>query len=359
MPSSLPARIICYPGYTGNNYLGLIYKAFRIPVLLCEYTSDIGLREAALSPEASKGSIVHIHWIKELYACGNTASSYRLAQNLSYLERLKYNGCRLVWTIHNSRPHEWLENEQSVYRRAISEVCRLCDIIFQHSENAVELTEQLSGISLRNKRTVILPHPLYERLPINLLSCPPEISVHNLDNFMLLFGMIRSYKGARRLIRHYRSLVKRLGADAPSLVIAGRIYDRKFLEDVQMMKEELKSLVLIDRRLLESELGWLISQSRFCVQPYINILSSGSYYHAITYEKLCVVPRLGEFECDRSDRAILQAFSSDEQLENLLTYLSLLPRSRLDFMGRQALISNMHRNPLAISQQLYDSLKNL
>jgi glycosyltransferase involved in cell wall biosynthesis len=201
--------------------------------LLDEALRGFGVRPVELpSPDARAllahmrdSDVVHIQWLEPYLAAAGTGARrvarahVRLIRLLAALERVRRSRIRLVWTVHNLRPHErpmpWNDH---VLTRA---VLRSADGLVAHSHYAARrvLAE------LEPQAPVwVAPHghyiDAYPRQEISREHARRQLGLTTEGTAFLCFGQIRGYKRIPDVIRSFRNL----GPDK-QLIVVGRPVD--------------------------------------------------------------------------------------------------------------------------------------
>lgn len=238
--------------------------------------------------------VVHLHWIEwlfrdttEPFVRGVIAAPARASRMLVTLWILKRAGVRLVWTVHNVRPHE---PQYPALETAVSRsVARLVDSIVVHSDYAAR---RVSEVLATEAELVVAPHGHYisaypserrSRSEIRrALGLPSDAFVY------LLFGQVRGYKDVPGAIEAFRALPER---DA-RLVIAGRVHpsEREVVSAAAAGDERVvfRPGVVPDEHVEAYHLA-----ADAAVLNYAEVFSSGALLLALSYGLPVVVPSSG------------------------------------------------------------------
>ncbi|MGA1837683.1 glycosyltransferase [Herbiconiux sp. 11R-BC] len=267
-PDVLPRTVIAFPYYPNNPFQSIVYGdlgpdfALVAPGTVAELFAELAATDTAggtaahttqvhrastdaadsaaagravtAEPAASDGTaatggngaterILHLNWTAPIvqYAA-ETAEEAEAAVDafLAALDDFITRGGTLVWTVHNTLPHELRFREAEL---------RLSRGIVQRAALVITLNPQTSALvagdyPLPEAKTVVQPHPSYRGLFADtvdrdearrMLGIAPGAEV------LLLFGTIRPYKGVERVLDD----VMRARARRPDLVllVAGEI----------------------------------------------------------------------------------------------------------------------------------------
>lgn len=335
-------RTVFSPDYFANRYQRNLYRVSR------EYGHQFKALSAervlALPDSLFSGRLApvfHQHWLKEIFS-GRQADAAGLQWVNSYFNSLRNfqsRGGKVLWTVHNLFDHDLSSGEKQLNLHCLEQMAGLADVILVHARDAATELEKIVGFEIAD-RVELLRHPLYDSmhdspqfLPIELRAketFPPGLR-------FLMFGLIRPYKGATDLLRAFKSLVEAGELQECSLIIAGRVHDPELQHMVGQLGELDRSVLMIDRRVSDTELASLCREADVGVLPYRKILTSGSYYQALTFGLPCVVPDIGMFQSEVEDGVTGIKYSGSDGLQLALQRAHALGRDQLAAMGKRAL----------------------
>jgi len=275
-------RVLMFPKHGDNPYLRTLSDSLeRRGARVDDFTFQRALE--------SRYDVVHIHWpdlhLQARSLLRSLARHVRLAGLFIVLRARK---TRIVWTIHNLKPHE--------RHHRLAELLfplwfpRLCTHVIALTMHGLESARDMYP-ALRNKPAAVIPHGhyrgAYPSAPTRA-SCRDRLGLAHRFTF-LFFGNIRPYKNVPRLIEAFRALPR---SDV-QLVIAG--------QPGRMMEvEELKRLAANDERIRlsfefvpEDMVPLYVGASDVVVLPFDSILNSGSVFLALSFNRAVLAPRLG------------------------------------------------------------------
>jgi beta-1,4-mannosyltransferase len=227
--------------------------------------------------------VMHVHWPEALvrpYRANRlspvvTAIKLMLAVALLVLTRARRR--KLVWTVHNRRPHEagsWAE------RAYIRLFLRLVDHRIFLNQGETDESGRPSSVIL---------HPDYAPVaPVPQVEIDPER--------MLLFGHLRPYKGVDRMI----SLVGS-APDAGSLLVVGHAADPAYGASLVASASASANVEVQTRLVAQEELNRLIAASALVVLPYAYAYNSGSLLLALTLHAPVIIRRSPTTEAIRGE----------------------------------------------------------
>jgi glycosyltransferase involved in cell wall biosynthesis len=239
--------------------------------------------------------ILHLHWPEEVYrSLQDGGFDEHVDRFLARLDRLRASGTRIVWTVHNLKPHEIAM--PAAEHRAYQGVIDRAHVIHHHcplAERTLRSEYRIPG----GQTHIIVPHGHYASYA-NTMTRAEARAALGLDAsaFVFLhFGQIRAYKGLDLVERAFdRARVAR-----KHLVVAG---------GVDLSLSRAGRLRFFARRKLARRIShFLDAVWNDDVQRFLNAcdavvlghtagLNSGVAVLAMTFGKPVVGPRLGCIE---------------------------------------------------------------
>src|SRR5690606_772942 len=108
----------------------------------------------------TKRSLYHIHWEESIFSkCTTVAQAIKVRRR--YVEDLRRYisfGGKVVWTLHNIKPHEWRFVQTLLSLRR--DLAALSHCILVHNQSALEILQTQTALADLSKVT-LLPHPTY------------------------------------------------------------------------------------------------------------------------------------------------------------------------------------------------------
>jgi glycosyltransferase involved in cell wall biosynthesis len=188
-----------------------------------------------------------------------------------------------ILTAHDVLPREPRPGQTSATRRLL----RTMDAVIVHSEHgAARLREELGlpGESIR-----VVPHGAFDyltRLPAER-PLPPELANVNRP-VILLFGLLRPYKGVDVLLEAFRAV------DDAELWIVGM--PRMDLQPLRELADRAKGTVrFVPRFVTDPEIPAYLRRADLVVLPYREIDQSGVLYAALAFGRPLVLSAVGGF----------------------------------------------------------------
>lgn len=291
------------PFYKINSYQKNIYESssdFKYElVALKKFNFDKNII-AKLSKINS--AVFHQHWLKEIYIHEKSIDDgfKAIDKHISHLKVLKCLGFKVIWTIHNIYDHDLIDYQKMLCVYALEEMYLISDIIHIHNYNTITELEKVINIKVDSKRFFVLEHPLYDNfLKDNFSRLPPELNRKTLGKFnkiILIAGRIKPYKGVDDFINAIKLNLKDFLKLNIHIIIAGENTDGALIKEISDLLDEYPNLLTVIPRVVDDEeMVGILKISNLMVLPYKAILTSGSFYSAVTFKLPVLAPQRGMF----------------------------------------------------------------
>jgi glycosyltransferase involved in cell wall biosynthesis len=215
------------------------------------------------------------------------ALTHRRAVRLgAALREARRSGVRVIWTVHNLRPHEsrypWVDRLMGLT------AARCSDALVVHSEHAgTRVREHLRPAA----PVTVLPHPNY------LGAYPPPARTREeerarlglpSDAFVyLVFGQMRRYKRVPEVVRAFRAVAD----GAARLVVAGTVLDDDLRREIDAAAAADPRVVLRPAAVPDDEVAGLHLAADAAVLHYRDVFSSGALLLALSFGLPVAGPR--------------------------------------------------------------------
>lgn len=247
------------------------------------------VNKAIAQHRAMKRSLYHIHWEESLFAkCTAVAEAMRLRQE--YIARLRHYvgmGGKVVWTLHNIKPHEG-KFVQTLFTLR-KELASLSHRILVHNEAALETLKHQTGLTDLSKVTV-LPHPTY--FDIYEPSAQSQKLAGKMPVYartLLHFGMVRAYKGIPDLVR--KLAPEFMAQHRLALHICGQPHRADSFLDNLLSQTEGRSEIKYSLDAVPTEaVANLLRSHAGLIIPYHNVLTSGVAVLSLTLGVPTIAP---------------------------------------------------------------------
>jgi glycosyltransferase involved in cell wall biosynthesis len=285
-PEREPLRLAPFPADERAPYLRLLHGALA--------ERDVEVLELGSVREAAGPAhidVVHLHWLEYLVGGGRLRSLVRGLRLASALRRLARSSTRVVWTVHNLRPHERRNPfvEGLVTRSAL----RYADTVIAHSRFAARRVAEAHG----TERPIdVVPHgnfvgfyppPSRSREESRAeLGIPPGAFTY------LIFGQVRRYKRIPDAIAAFRTLQD----DDARLVVAGSVADDELRAELRQAAADDPRVRLLLEHVPDERVAELHDAADAFVIPYRQVFSSGALLLALSLGLPAVAPSEGSAE---------------------------------------------------------------
>jgi len=247
--------------------------------------------------------------------------------------------CKIVFTAHNTKNHEASKFQQWVFDR----IYKACDLLFVQTEFSKKVLLQnldieANRVRLAPRGTVLwkyeeIAKPTSLRNPRQFWNYNPE------DEVVLMFGLIREYKGADLLIKSLAILKDK----RPNLkvLIAGHCYQKGLVESYEDLTEKLGVTDRVRFKIERIDDGLVASLFRaadLIALPYKRIDQSAVLVTAYSHQKPVVASATGGFLENVKDEQTGYLFKT-ESAENLAKKIetAFSDPEKLREMGQKAL----------------------
>jgi len=286
--------------------------------------------------------VVHVQWLPLL---SQTQLELRMVEHVRQL------GIPVVYTVHNYLPHDASPALRSVYRRAYSSV----DHLIVHARTDRE--RLVTGFNLPQEKITIIPHgPLFfEQFGISREHARAALELALEDMVLLMFGVIRPYKGVEETVQALAEVVKK--RPDCKLIVAGNALDSGYLQRVQALADALgvQSHIQWHVGYIPSvQVGLFHAAADVVLFPYHEISQSGAFLTAAALGKCTLTTLVGGLaEIVRDGENGVQVDSSDPRtlvagLQRCIT-LSAAERERMGQALKQYVGRNLDWKSIAKS----------
>lgn len=344
--------VINYVIYRNNPYHQLLYRA-----LDGRYAAKRGAVDDAIAAQRAAGSnapqLFHVHWEEHALKPAKTLAEAYAATDyvLEAIDAFREIGGKVVWTVHNETPHELqhLDAFHKMRRGLIERADRIC----VHNLRSIEVLASQGPPAA--DRLYYLPHPSYAGV---YEPSPPRDGAPS--RTVLIFGMIRRYKGLSAFIDAFRR------SDLPKRGIRLRLSgeplgDDDYADELRRDHGDADGVDLDFRRVPEDEVATLFQESGCLALPYERFLSSGALHAAMT----CGTPVVGPNDttlCEvlpPENQPFLYREGVEGDIFACIEAVLALPDDARRAMREAALARASYLHPDRISRQLgalYDDL---
>lgn len=231
---------------------------------------------------------------------------------------LHVKGVKIIYTIHNSIPHEY--KYPKLYQFLLREYLRLAKHIVILSDITIEKMNLTTKKAIL-KKVIKIPHPTY--------LCEPKIYPKENKTFkVLFFGLLRPYKNIEMLLtlaKTHKNI---------EFIIAGRPYCESYGDTLTTKATGLDNLCLLLKNLTDDEINELMDESSVLALPYNtkSSLNSGVAIYALSKGLNVIIPCIGTIqELKHKDYVYHYEYNSEE--DHIIAFDSALLRSYYEFQS--------------------------
>jgi beta-1,4-mannosyltransferase len=200
-------------------------------------------------------------------------------------------GIRIVWTVHNLRPHEQYHPrlERYFYRFFVPRVDGFISLSHANVKPIVESHPQLRG-----RPHLVTPHGDYRAVYPNRVdkdTARYQLGIPSDSIVALYFGTIRAYKNVPLLIRQFRK------TQDPNflLFIVGAPSTIELEEEIVTASRDDGRIRLKLEFVRVEDVQWFFNAADFVVLPFLDSWNSGSAILALSFNRPVLVPETGSF----------------------------------------------------------------
>jgi glycosyltransferase involved in cell wall biosynthesis len=279
----VPREVIAFPHYPNNPFQSILYA--RLPPafsLRTPATVEDLLTELAREQDAASPRILHLNWTAPIVQFGPETPEEAQAEVdrfLAALDGFAARGGLLVWTVHNTMPHEVRFREAEV---------RLSRGIVERADSIITMNPATAALvandyPLPPERTVVQEHPSYRgrfRDEVTKAEARAALGLAPDAEVLLLFGTLRPYKGVERVLADF----ERARATRPGLVllVAGEI-GAGFDEHGLRRLLDLDGVLPYLRYVPSDDAQFWLRAADALVLPYLSALNPSLVYLAATF----------------------------------------------------------------------------
>jgi glycosyltransferase involved in cell wall biosynthesis len=230
-----------------------------------------------------------LHWPDKVFweAKSSREASWLIGRLLAKLGS-RPAGCRLVWMVHDLRPHDGRWFKRLAWPPYAGLLARLADGALTLSEGT-RATVAAAYPALARKPLGHIWHPSY---PGEALAPPAAAAARagfgwsGSERVFGYCGQLRPYKGVEELIRAFRSL-----ADPDArLIVAGRPMDAGYARTLAGLADGDRRIRLLPEDLAPERFRACLGACDLVVAPFRRYLHSGSIVHGLSAGRPVLTP---------------------------------------------------------------------
>lgn len=300
-----PVLVACLPRIADNPYQALLNGALEELGVEFDPVAPPTLRWALRS--GGRLDALHLHWLESIV--GSDAGpkvALRAARLLLVLLILKAREVRIVWTVHNLRPHDSRHPRRDLL--LARGLARLSDELCASSKHAAAQIET----AYRHSPVRVAYHPAYglDSYPRSAASRAEIRAGYGIPadaRVFLAFGLVRAYKRLPELVSAFRSV------DDPEarLLIVGRPSPPGAEADIEARAAGDERVITRFEYVPDEAVGDLHAAADVAVLPYRDVFSSGALLLALGHG-LPVVAPVGTTADEIADPPVVHPYADGE-----------------------------------------------
>lgn len=257
--------------------------------------------------------IVHYHWLE----CQDFKAMAGMVYKILCLCLFKQFNGKLVWTIHNKKPHDGRFEKLNYFIR--SRMARQADLLHVHCQSAIADLSDYFSVSESKFR--VIGHPSFPAKKIDRdkarkqINQKRKLALQAKDQIFLMFGNISSYKGMIHICKIFAGL-----PDHRKLLIVGPVKKGQisYYQKLKTLSKNHFNIIIIPHFIAERDVPRYFNMCDCVLFNYNRILTSGGVELARSYNKPIIAPNLGCLSELSGENVHL--FSSQEQLAELIIH---------------------------------------
>ncbi|GAA1861789.1 glycosyltransferase [Myceligenerans crystallogenes] len=300
-------RIQTFPYWTSNPFVQMLYAEATARGVVVTGNASTRLTVAALRDPDATG-LVHLQWPSPVTdeASGAADAERRVDEFLDAVRVAKENGRPVLWTVHNSLPHD--TTHAAAARRLHQGLADAADVV--HVLRAATVDAVRDDYRIDPGRTVVIPHSSYHGVygpRLAAAEARAALGVPEGPVTVLFFGHLRPYKGLGALFDAMRAATAR-GTEV-RLLLAGKP-SGDVAEQVGALARDGVAVTPALRFIADDEVATWFSAADVAVLPYEKILNSGTMHLAATYGVPVILPGEPHLTADFGDEKWVKFFDT-------------------------------------------------
>lgn len=236
-------------------------------------------RELAVRPP----DILHIQWPDAMvHSSSRFKKSLKAVLGSALLLVSRARGTKVLWTVHNLKPHEALPYSSRLFVRLVEKTV----------DHRVYINDSPENPNVKQSSTIL--HGSFRGWYGALT---PEEREPSTGGF-LMFGLLRRYKGVEDLVKAYDSLPAQ---SRIPLRVCGAPTDEPYAREVLALSDHIRGLQVRLEHLSDTELRDEIRRANLVVLPYRKLYNSGALLAALSVGRPVLAPKCPATESLRQE----------------------------------------------------------
>jgi glycosyltransferase involved in cell wall biosynthesis len=237
--------------------------------------------------------------------------------NIVFLLLLHIKKKKIIWTIHNRRPHE-----KNIYFPLLKLcLCKWSTFIHILTPGTIKL---LSLESYREK-IVCIPHGDYfGDYPPSAFNLFERYKIPKKNRILLFLGQVRPYKNLEILIKAF--VGTNLAEANWTLLICGKFLSKEYKNQIETLAQQNQNIVCDFSFIANENMNSYLTQSSFLIAPYNkeSSLNSGTLWMACSYSRSMILPLIPCVQDLGEEKSTFFTYDYQNQEEHLAMLVETL-----------------------------------
>ena len=312
-------RILPFPFWADNPYPNMLYLAARAAGAEIRGTTLLPSLLSELA-KARPGDVLHIHWTGPVCQAASTEADAvaRLESFSSAVIAAKSRGVAVVWTIHNTIPHDanFMEQELEL-SRFLAEAADLIHVMTAEAPQVVSEYYHLPPSKLR-----VIPHSSYQGIygsHRTRAAAREHFGIRPDEKAVLFFGQMRPYKGLDTLLAAIE--IAHSESTPIALLLAGKTSPDS-LKEIDSRLPTSAHVIRDHSFIPDADVDLWFTAADVAVFPYRKILNSGSVNLASTYAVPCILPGEPHLRAQYAKEKWVNFYDRENEVDSLAALLA-------------------------------------
>lgn len=248
-----------------------------------------------------KNYLVHFNWIENKVNNKTVKAYLNFIIIKIWISLLKLFGAKIVWTMHNKKPHA--SEKSNLIEYFYSYFVKKCDLIVVHCSESISI---LKNDMNYHGKTIFIPHGSY-------CSSMEKITNDNMEKLRFLyFGAVSRYKNIPILVKAYEQVIKNF--PNVKLSICGKCRDEKLDLEIKNACDKNVGINYNNKFLTDDELSKELEKCCAVILPYDkqSMLNSGSAIMAFSKGRSIIISEFGYIK-DIKNRKFVNSYDYDAE----------------------------------------------
>lgn len=278
----------------------------------------IPIKKALLHPSIlRKCKIFNFNWYETVKAENKFKERVIYEQKKALINFLKLCNKKIVYTIHNNKPHNLGKNDE-YSKKMMKFMMYKADAIVCLCPDTYGVIQELAPDCMDKTFEVLHPNYIYNYRDTGIENKRVKWGAEQNDLVLLFLGFITPYKKIEILI----DAIKQINDDHVKLVIAGNAPDFEYKNKILKEVENNKNIIVDFRYIPDEEIPSFYQSSDIVILPYskVSALNSGAVYLSFSMGRTVICPDIGTVKALKDQSFVYHYdYNSDEEHKIILS----------------------------------------